>query len=218
MSRGLIKICGVTTPEDAAAAVELGADLLGINFFPGSPRCARPEDVPAIVEAIGEAMNVVAVLVQPSREELLGPAALTAAVPTIQWHARDHEPRPWLTKRLIPAFGVESNQDLQCIAEYLACCRDLGCVPTAILIDAVAQGLHGGTGKLAPWKLLADFDPGVPLILAGGLKPENVAEAIRTVRPAGVDVASGVEESPGRKSRDKMRRFIEAARAAFDRN
>ncbi len=218
MTRGLIKICGITTAEDAVAAVELGADLLGINFFPGSPRCARPEDVPAIVEAIGNGIEVVAVVVKPTRGELLGPDAITASIATIQWHARDHEPRPWLGKPLIPAFGIESVQDLSRVADYLTWCRELNCVPRAILIDAVAHGLHGGTGKTAPWNLLAEFEPEAPMLLAGGLKPENVAEAIRSVRPAGVDVASGVEESPGRKSRDKMRRFIEAAREAFDRN
>ena len=176
------------------------ADLLGINFFPGSPRCAKPENVPAIVEAIGDKVELVAVLVQPTREELLGPGTPTASFPTIQWHARDHEPRPWLGKTLIPAFGIESIHDLRRVTDYLARCREFNCVPRAMLIDAVARGLHGGTGKTAPWELLAAFDPGVPVFLAGGLKAENVAEAIRSVKPSGVDVASGVEESPGARA------------------
>jgi phosphoribosylanthranilate isomerase len=75
--------------------------------------------------------------------------------------------------------------------------------------------MHGGTGQTAPWHLLANFDPGVPVILAGGLTPDNVAEAIRIVRPYAVDVASGVESSPGRKDPDKLRRFIENARPAL---
>jgi phosphoribosylanthranilate isomerase len=124
----------------------------------------------------------------------------------------------WLTRPLIAAFGIAEQGDLAVISQYVALCRREGCLPRAILIDAVSRGLHGGTGKTAPWHALAGFDPGVPIILAGGLKPENVAEAIRTVRPHGVDVASGVEEAPGRKSREKLRRFVEAAREAFERN
>jgi phosphoribosylanthranilate isomerase len=83
-----------------------------------------------------------------------------------------------------------------------------------VLVDAHVEGQMGGTGRRAPWELLAGFDPGVPLILAGGLTPENVADAIRTVRPAGVDVASGVESEPGVKDADKVRRFIDNARDA----
>jgi hypothetical protein len=90
-------------------------------------------------------------------------------------------------------------------------------LPPAILIDAHVPGQFGGTGKIAPWKLLADFQPGVPLILAGGLTPENVAEAVRIVRPYGVDVASGVESSPGVKHPEKMKRFIENAREAAEK-
>jgi phosphoribosylanthranilate isomerase len=81
-------------------------------------------------------------------------------------------------------------------------------------VDAYVEGQHGGTGRTAPWELLADFRPGVPLILAGGLTPDNVAEAIRTVRPDGVDVASGVEFAPGQKDADKVRAFVANARVA----
>jgi phosphoribosylanthranilate isomerase len=83
-----------------------------------------------------------------------------------------------------------------------------------VLLDGHAPGLHGGTGRTAPWELLADFRPGVPVILAGGLTPDNVAEAVRRVRPYAVDVASGVEEAPGRKDPAKVARFIANARAA----
>jgi phosphoribosylanthranilate isomerase len=87
-------------------------------------------------------------------------------------------------------------------------------MPAALLVDAHVRGQYGGTGRTAPWHLLADFRPGPPLILAGGLTPENVAEAVQTVRPYAVDVASGVEHSPGHKDPEKMRRFIENARDA----
>ena len=84
--------------------------------------------------------------------------------------------------------------------------------PVAVLVDAYAPGMFGGTGQVAPWHLLADFKPDVPLILAGGLTADNVAEAIRIVRPYAVDVASGVESAPGKKDAEKMRRFIDAVR------
>ena len=218
MSRGLIKICGVTSAEDAALAAGLGADLVGINLFAGSPRCARPEIVPAIVEALGNGIEKVAVMVQPTPGELERTPAFLANLDTLQWHAGQHEPRPWLKIPLITAFGIADASDLRRASDYLAHCREQGCLPKAILIDAVARGLHGGTGKTAPWDLLAGYEFEVPIILAGGLRPENVAEAIQRVSPSGVDVASGVEDSPGRKSLIKMQRFIEAAREAFDRN
>ena len=104
--------------------------------------------------------------------------------------------------------------DLQGIARYLDRCRSLELLPAAVLVDAHVSGQYGGTGQTLPWDLLADFRPGVPLILAGGLTPENVAEAVRLVRPYAVDVASGVELSPGRKDAEKMRRFIGSAREA----
>src|SRR5690349_20731732 len=93
----------------------------------------------------------------------------------------------------------------------------MGGLPSAIHVDASVAGQHGGTGKRAPWGLLAEFRSPVPLILAGGLTPENVAEAVRVVRPYGVDVASGVEHSPGHKDPQKVRRFIDAAREAAAR-
>ncbi|HEV8060552.1 MAG TPA: phosphoribosylanthranilate isomerase [Gemmataceae bacterium] len=217
MNKGFVKICGVTGPQDAEAAVEFGADFVGVNFYPGSPRFVTPELVPAILSVLaGKAEAVaVAVMVKPVREQFVNEATALQGFGIIQWHDTDHEPRPWLTKPLIPAFAVQGAFDLARIKEYVELCRRENCLPRALLIDAFARGLHGGTGKTAPWNLLAGFDPGVPIILAGGLKPENVGEAIRTVRPFGVDVASGVETEPGRKDHDKMRRFIEAAREAF---
>ena len=115
---------------------------------------------------------------------------------------------------LIVAFVVRDQNSLQDIAGYLHRSRTLGQVPDAILVDAHVPGQYGGTGRVAPWDLLADFRPGVPLILAGGLTPDNVAEAVRIVRPYGVDVASGVEQQPGVKDAEKMRRFIGNAREA----
>ncbi len=117
--------------------------------------------------------------------------------------------------RVIPAFPVRDAQSLVRIVRYLKTMRELHYrLPPAVLVDAHVPGMHGGTGQTAPWQLLAGFDPGVPVILAGGLTPDNVAEAIRIVRPYAVDVASGVEIAPGRKDPEKLRRFIENARSA----
>ena len=106
---------------------------------------------------------------------------------------------------------------LQAIELYLDACRASRRTPSALLLDGHASGQHGGTGQTAPWHLLASFRPGVPIILAGGLTPDNVAEAIQIVRPYGVDVASGVESAPGRKDSEKMRRFLANAREAAAR-
>src|SRR5438270_590880 len=103
---------------------------------------------------------------------------------------------------------------LERLTSYLELCRGLAKLPAAVLVDAHVAGQYGGTGQKAPWDLLADFKPGVPLILAGGLTPNNVAEAVRLVRPYAVDVASGVESAPGVKDLEKVRQFIDRARAA----
>ena len=211
----LVKICGVTTSRDAEAAVDLGADLVGVNFYANSPRYATPENVPEILAALAGKAEAIAVMVKPVRKQLVDEPAFLHGFASIQWHDHDHQPRSWLNMSLIPAFAVQSALDLARISDYVELCRTENCLPRAILVDAFARGLHGGTGKTAPWNLLAGFNPGVPIILAGGLTPENVGEAIRKVRPFAVDVASGVEAEPGRKDLDKMRRFIEAAREAF---
>jgi phosphoribosylanthranilate isomerase len=213
MIRGLVKICGVTTALDAAAAVEAGADFVGVNLYSGSPRFVKPASVGVILSALGGQARAVAVTVSPDRAHVADGSFSTFDI--LQWHDQEHEPRPWLSQPLVPAFAIQSENDLMRIRHYVELCRQQGCLPQAILIDAFARGLHGGTGKAAPWHMLVGFDPGVPIILAGGLKPENVAEAIRLVKPYAVDVASGVESEPGRKDHDKMRRFIDAAREAF---
>jgi phosphoribosylanthranilate isomerase len=111
---------------------------------------------------------------------------------------------------------VGGRQTLDAIDGYLTEARRFEAVPDAILLDAHAMDRHGGTGTIAPWELLATYRPGLPVILAGGLTPGNVGQAIRTVRPDAVDVASGVERSPGRKDPELMRRFVDAAREAFE--
>ena len=103
---------------------------------------------------------------------------------------------------------------LELITRYVREARAAGVAPAAVLVDAHVEGKLGGTGHVAPWHLLEGFDPGVPVVLAGGLTPDNVADAIRAVRPWGVDVASGVESAPGRKDPGRVRAFMQAVHAA----
>jgi phosphoribosylanthranilate isomerase len=211
-----VKVCGVTRPADALLAVAAGADAVGLNFYPPSPRFVdRPRaeailrELPPLVEAVGVFTNV------PLPD--LAQAAAELGLRTAQWHGERPEPGDVFPCRLIPAFAARDADGLRRITDYLRRCRDLGRLPAAVLVDGHAAGLYGGTGVPAPWQLLADFDPGVPLILAGGLNPDNVAEAVRVVRPYAVDVASGVESRPGVKDAEKVRRFIENAREAADK-
>ena len=183
----------------------------------------------AILDALPPSTEAVAVMVKPERQDLSVMSGPLVRIGTVQWHDDRHRPRPWMTRQLISAFSVHEPEDLDPIAAYLQACESekasgrKKCFPRAILVDAREPGMYGGTGKTAPWEIVRDFrnDLGgplimikVPIILAGGLTPENIAQAVDLVRPWGVDVASGVESSPGRKDVDKMKRFIDNARAA----
>jgi phosphoribosylanthranilate isomerase len=201
-----IKICGVTTPEDARHAAEAGADALGLNFYPKSPRFVTPAQAAGIVRALPPFTAPVGVFVQmPLRQATA--IAFQLGLRGVQTY--DAPPEDAFPFAHIPSFRVKDAAGLDQIRRFVAACR-----PAAVLVDSFVDGQLGGTGHRAPWDLLVGFDPGVPLILAGGLTPENVAEAIATVKPWGVDVASGVESAPGRKDPVKVARFIEAARIA----
>ncbi len=211
-----IKICGITSEADALAAAALGADALGLNFYPPSPRSVAPEVAGRIVRALPPFIEPVALFVNEPLERAFALARQLGPVRTVQWHGEQPEVCADPAFRFIPAFPVRDAEGLARVHRYLDLCRGRNSLPAALLIDGHVPGQYGGTGQTAPWKLLADFRPGVPLILAGGLTPENVAEAVRLVRPYGVDVAGGVEAAPGRKDREKVRRFIESARTAAD--
>jgi phosphoribosylanthranilate isomerase len=208
-----IKICGVTTAEDIRLCAVAGADAVGINFHPGSSRYVDPRQASQLIRAISPLMSAVGIFVnQPMRH--MCAVAYQLGLRTIQHHGEQGEFADSFPFAFVPAFQVEDASSLSRIQSNLEIWRLAGILPSAILVDAHVDGQHGGTGQIAPWELLAGFHPGVPLILAGGLTPENVAEAIRIVRPWAVDVASGVEISPGKKDPDKVRRFIAHAREA----
>jgi phosphoribosylanthranilate isomerase len=212
-----IKICGVTSVADALAAVDAGADAIGLNFYPRSPRFVDAATAMAISRAIGATALKVGVFVdRPPAEliELMHDCRLDAA----QLHG--DEPPAYLAQladiKIIRALRPAAS--LTPVEQYLDACAAGGRTPWMTLIDAAAPGEFGGTGKLADWKTLAARTGALAqarLVLAGGLTPQNVGEAIRIVRPTAVDVASGVESAPGRKSPERMRAFVAAAREAF---
>jgi phosphoribosylanthranilate isomerase len=213
MSRIRVKICGVTTVNDVRLAADAGADAIGLNFHEASPRFLDPHAAAPLIRALPPFLGAVGVFVeQPVRR--MCALAYQLGLQAVQWVGREPPLDDTYPFGLIAAFRVQEATDLDAIRRHVDCMRTAGRTPAAVLIDALVPGQYGGTGRTAPWELLAGFDPGVPLILAGGLTPENVADAIRVVRPYGVDVASGVESSPGRKDPIKVRQFVEAVRGA----
>src|SRR6476646_839868 len=170
-----VKICGVRTPAEAAFAAECGADAVGLNFYPKSPRYIDPRQAADVVRALPPFAAPVGVFVgMPMRQ--VTAVAFQLGLRAVQTY--DTPPDDAFPFAHVPAFRVKDAASLDAVRAYVAARK-----PSAVLLDAYVEGEMGGTGARAPWDLLAGFDPGVPWILAGGLTPDNVAEAIRTVRP-----------------------------------
>jgi phosphoribosylanthranilate isomerase len=199
-----VKICGVTSVEDARIAASAGAAAIGLNFYRKSPRYVSPESAMPIVEALPAGICKVGVFVDEDRQRIVE-IAEKLQLDALQFHGRESVEfcRGW-SQKLVKAVRVRGPQALRSSAPYPV---------DFILADAYVEGRVGGTGQQIPLDWLAGIDRS-RLILAGGLKPENVAEVIQQVRPAGVDVASGVEKEPGRKDPDLLRKFIENAKNA----
>jgi phosphoribosylanthranilate isomerase len=213
MAKVRVKICGVTNADDIRAAVDLGADAVGLNFYSQSPRYVDPRNAAPLLRAVPPMIDAVGVFVGLKTRQVCA-LAYQLGLRCVQCLGEWDDVEDAYPFRRIAAFRIKDQSSLDDMKRYLAACEAAKALPAAILVDAYVEGQLGGTGHQAPWDLLKDFRPGVPLILAGGLTPENVADAIRTVRPYGVDVASGVESSPGKKDAEKMRRFIDAVREA----
>lgn len=204
-----VKVCGVTRSEDAHACAAAGVDMLGLNFWPRSRRHITSAHAAEIVEAVrakSAAIKFVGVFVdQPI--EFVQSIARHLALDALQLHGGE---TPDYIRRLevpmvIKALRVGPEFSLAMAAKYKC----------AILLDGWSDTVPGGTGQTFPWEVAAALRSNVEqLILAGGLTAENVSEAIRIVQPNTVDVCSGVEAAPGRKSIEKLRRFIDAARNA----
>jgi len=214
--RVLIKMWGVTNAPDASRAAELGADAVGLNFYEHSPRHVDEPGSAEILSSLPAEVVACAVFVNESSDFMRQRLQAESRLRVAQWHG---DGRPPLADRLalMPAFGVRDEKSLADIREYLDLCEEQNMMPAAILVEGDTGESYGGTGRAAPWALLADFEVPVPLILAGGLTPENVAEAIRIVRPDIVDTASGVESSPGQKDAGKMERFVARVREMSER-
>jgi phosphoribosylanthranilate isomerase len=205
-----IKICGIKTLADALSAIEAGADYLGFNFYPNSPRFIRTgecAEITVVLKKERPEVRLVGVFVNLPVQEIntiMGMCLLDLA----QLHG-DESPEfrsavgdfAYKAFRGVPVAGVSSYAR--------------GEAP-ALLVDAQVKGAYGGTGATADWSAAAELAKEYPLLLAGGLKPENVAEAVRRVRPWGVDTASGVESSPGRKDAGRIKAFVQAVRVTQD--
>ena len=205
MSSVRVKICGLTNFDDVMDAVELGADYLGFNFYPDSPRFLPPEDARKIFEEIPGNIPKVGVFVNESIQNVVD-LAVDLELDYLQFHgdetAEELNPlgRPWFK-----AFRLKNESDLLVIPQFEC---------EWILVDAYSEKAYGGTGITAHWDLVreaAKFNK--KIILAGGLNEENISVAVATLNPFMVDVASGVESAPGKKDRFKMELFIQRAKA-----
>lgn len=209
-----VKVCGVTNIDDALAALAAGADAIGLNFYPDSVRYVRPEVAAGIAAAVGGRAVVAGVFVNSTPDEIHA-IAKQCRLDLVQLHG-DEPPTDLRSLAGLPvmrAFRVAG--ELESARRYLEVCLRLSTLPRLILVDAAAPGQFGGSGMAADWDLLAagqSVFAGLPIVLAGGLHAGNVAAAIAAVRPTAVDVASGVEVAPGKKSAERMLAFVQAAR------
>jgi phosphoribosylanthranilate isomerase len=202
-----IKICGITNVDDARVAVEAGADALGFVMYRKSPRFVEPAVVKAIVAGLPPFVLPVGVFVneEPDRvRTLMDECGLALA----QLHGDETAPYCQdLGRPVLKALRLKDRGTFLALAEFSGRANVRG-----FLIDAFSDQAYGGTGQTVDWGLAQEVAQSMPVVLAGGLTPVNVAEAITLVRPYGVDVSSGVELSPGKKDHEKVKNFIRAAR------
>jgi len=203
-----VKFCGITRTEDALEAARLGAWAIGLNYWPDSPRYCEPDAAVEISAALKRELEVVGVFVNPTLDEL-AVAAENESLTMLQLHGGEgaafcREAARRTGCKIIKAIRVRSRADVRAAEAYRTDFH---------LLDAHRPAAPGGTGESFDWELLVDRQSDVPLILAGGLNPDNVDEAVATVRPFAVDVASGVESEPGIKDHELMAAFAERAQA-----
>jgi phosphoribosylanthranilate isomerase len=201
-----VKFCGITNLDDGREAERLGAWAIGLNHHPESPRFCEPEVAAEIGAALKRRLEIVGVFVNPSLDEL-AVAAEDESLTMVQLHGDEgpafcQEAARRTGCKVIKALRVRSGADIQAAEAYRTDFH---------LLDAHRPGTPGGTGESFDWALLAGRRSEVPLILAGGLTSENVAEGVAAARPFAVDVASGVEAEPGVKDHGLMARFVESA-------
>ncbi|NIP86345.1 MAG: phosphoribosylanthranilate isomerase [Planctomycetales bacterium] len=213
-----IKICGLTSGADARAVGLSGADAVGLNFYPHSRRFVSVEVAEQILAELPGEIQRVGVFVNATDDEVCR-IYDHLQLDLIQLHG-DEPPEYLLSlggRPVLRAFRLGPG-GVAPIVQYLDECRTAGAVPKALLVDAHQPGTYGGTGHTADWSRLAEERnalPPLPLVLAGGLTPTNVADAVRTVAPAAVDACSGVEIQPGKKDPRLVEQFVRAADRAL---
>ncbi len=201
-----IKICGITNNEDALRAVNLGVDALGF-IFAESPRMITPEKVRPIIHGLPPFVKTVGVFVNEDLKKIKEIQS-ECGLDLVQLHGDES---PEQCRNLMPysikSFRIKDETDIKGIDKYRGTVR-------AILLDTFQKGLAGGTGKTFDWSLAVKAkETGIPIVLAGGLGPENIKEAIATVKPYAVDVNSGIEEKPGKKDQELMNDLFEKIRS-----
>jgi phosphoribosylanthranilate isomerase len=202
----LIKICGITNVEDALAAVDAGANALGFNFYERSPRYLKPETARGIIDQLPASVLKVGVFVNVKSPADVKEIARIAGIETLQLHG--DESSEYCSELgdypIMKALGVGEGFQPEDVARYKV---------DFILLDTGDKKLRGGTGRTFDWSIARRVrELATRLFLAGGLSPENVSEAIAVVQPYAVDTCSAVESSPGRKSYERMQRFVQAVR------
>ncbi|KAF0179012.1 MAG: phosphoribosylanthranilate isomerase [Limisphaerales bacterium] len=203
--RTKVKICGLTRLPDALAAVEAGADALGFMFFEGSKRFLQPADAAQIIRALPPFVAKVGVFVNASADTVRATVA-ECGLDTLQFHGEETPAfcRQFAPLKVVKAFRVQNAESLRPLPDYAV---------DAWLLDSHVPGQRGGTGEKFNWDLACQAkELGRPVILAGGLTSENVADAVQQVWPFGVDVSSGVESAPGQKDAGLVRRFVAIVR------
>jgi phosphoribosylanthranilate isomerase len=200
MRRVKVKICGVRTLEEALVAIDAGADALGFNFWPRSPRYITPQAAREISRSLSAFTSTIGVFVN-EEPRIIKEIVVDVGLSAIQLHG-DESPDYCAGlgfTRIIKAFRVAEDFNLQVIRDY----------PISMaLLDAGIKGSYGGTGKSFDWRVATEAMQIAPVILAGGINAGNVADAIRYVRPHAIDVCSGVEAEPGRKDLARLRAFM----------
>lgn len=198
-----IKICGITNLEDALLATELGANALGFIFYAKSPRSVEPEAAREIIRQLPPLVLSVGVFVD-EETAVVRDLAARVGLDWVQLHGQESpEYCRSLGRRVLKGFRIKDADSLQELTAYRGAVQ-------AFLLDTYKQGQTGGTGEAFDWELAVRAKGSGPIVLAGGLTADNVAQAVATVRPQAVDVASGVEAAPGKKDPEKLRAFFRA--------
>lgn len=199
-----VKICGITNLNDAIAAVDFGADALGFVFFEKSPRYISHADAAAIIKKLPSFTTTIGVFVDEKPKQIEKITCLTG-IDVVQLHGNEPPEMCDISRRVIKAIRVKTLESLDPLINY----KDK---VSAFLLDTFTPDILGGTGQIFNWDIAIYAKQFGKIILAGGLTPDNVAEAIRRARPYGVDVSSGVESEKGKKDHKKMKLFIERAK------